>query len=54
MSAGEEKGKLGGPAEGHWVGWPMGRCWGEGRWAVAGSKSEDGPKLKKKFLSNFN
>jgi hypothetical protein len=27
---------------------------GEGRWAAARSKTGDGPKLKKKFPSNFN
>jgi hypothetical protein len=53
-SAGEKRGRPGGPAEGHWACWPVGRRWEEGRWAAAGSKIGDGPKLKKKFLSNFN
>jgi hypothetical protein len=50
----EETGRPGGAAECHWAGWPVGRCGGEGRWAVAGSKTRNGPKLKKKFFSNFN
>jgi hypothetical protein len=53
-SAREERGKPGGPVKGHWAGWPMGRCGGEGRWAAAGSKIGNGPKFKKKFFSNFN
>jgi hypothetical protein len=32
----EGRGRLGGPTEGHCVGWLVGRCGGEGRWAVAG------------------
>jgi hypothetical protein len=50
----EERGRPGGLPEGYWAGWPMGRRGDEGRWAVAGSKTGNGPKSKKKFFSNFN
>jgi hypothetical protein len=32
----------------------VGRRWGEGKWATAGSKSGDGSNLKKILLLNFN
>jgi hypothetical protein len=53
-SAGEERGRSSGLAKGHWGDWSVGQCWGEGRWATAGSKTRDRPKFKKKFFSNFN
>jgi hypothetical protein len=53
-SAREERGRLGGPAEGHWASWPVGQRGGEGRWAATGSKTRDGPKFKKNFFLNFN
>jgi hypothetical protein len=34
-----ERGRTGGPAEGHWAGWPVGRHGGKGRWATARSKT---------------
>jgi hypothetical protein len=49
-----ERGRPGGPSEGHWAGWPVGRRGGEGRWATARSKTGNGPKFKMKFFSNFN
>jgi hypothetical protein len=54
MSAREERGRPGGPVEGHWAGWLVGQRGGEVRWAAAGSKTGNGPKFKKKFFSNFN
>jgi hypothetical protein len=53
-SAREERGRPGGPAEGRWADWPVGRHGGEGWWAAAGSKTGNGPKFKKKFFSNIN
>jgi hypothetical protein len=50
----EERGRPGGPAEGHKTGWSVGRRGGEGRWALARSKTGDGPKFKKNYFSNFN
>jgi hypothetical protein len=50
----EERGRSGGPVEGHWASWPVGRCRGEGMWAVAWSKTGDGPKFKNNFFTNFN
>jgi hypothetical protein len=50
----EERGRSGGPVEGHWASWPLGRCRGEGRWVVAWSKTGDGPKYKNNFFTNFN
>jgi hypothetical protein len=49
-SSREERGRPGGPAEGHLAGWRG----GEGRCAVAASKTGDGPNFKKNFFSNFN
>jgi hypothetical protein len=53
-SAREERERPGGPTDGHWAGWTVGRRGGEGRWAVIGSKTGDGPNFKRNFFSNFN
>jgi hypothetical protein len=53
-SAKKERERPGRPAEGHWAGWPVGLHKGEGRWAMVGSKTGDGPKLRKNFFLNFN
>jgi hypothetical protein len=41
-SAREGRERPGGPTEGHWAGWPMGRRGGEGRWATARPKGRMG------------
>jgi hypothetical protein len=52
-SAREERGRPGGPTEGHWAGWLVGQRGGEGRWAAAGSKTRNGPKFQKEILFEF-
>jgi hypothetical protein len=59
-SAREGRERPGGPAEGHWAGWPVDRHGGEGRWAAAGLKGRMGwlaavpigPKVKENSFPN--
>jgi hypothetical protein len=59
-SAREGRERPGGPAKGHWAGWPVGQREGEGRWAAAGPKGRMGrlaarpigPKVKENSFPN--
>jgi hypothetical protein len=58
-SAREGRERPGGPAEGHWAGWPVDRHGGEGRWAGWAERSDGlagrwpiGPKAKENSFPN--